>query len=320
MKQIEISANDAGQRLDRFLKKYLCRAPLSGIYRIIRKDLKLNGRRAKEDIILSAGDVLSFYLMDEELEKLSEKRNRPHIRRSFSVAYEDDDILVVNKPCGLLVHGAATEKKNTLSNQVIDYLIEKGDYVPRLEKSFSPAPAHRLDRNTTGLVAFGKTTAAQKLLASAFAGKAGAPGVRKFYKTLCRGRIDRELELEGYLIKDEKTNTVRVSKTECLGGRFIKTLVRPLLFNYKCSLVEVELITGRTHQIRAHLASIGHPVIGDPKYGSQRSFGAGRDSYAQYLHAATLIINGKTINSELPDEFRLKAEELFGKDRADEIK
>ncbi|MDO5441446.1 MAG: RluA family pseudouridine synthase [Bacillota bacterium] len=302
MKQIEITANDAGQRLDRFLKKYLCNAPLSGIYKIIRKDVKLNGKRPKEDVMLNEGDVLNLYIMDAELEKLSAKKKTSRAKKQFSIAYEDDNILVANKPFGLLVHGDKTEKKNTLANQVIDYLIEEGKYNPRLERSFTPAPVHRLDRNTTGLVVFGK---------NANALRQGVDNFSKYYKTICIGKIDKELRLTGYLVKDERTNKVRVSKVEKPNSKYIETIVRPLIANDKYSLLEVELVTGRSHQIRAHLASIGHPVYGDPKYGH---------GSAQLLHAAKLVMdNGTVITAKLPPEFRLKAEEIFGKENINGI-
>ena len=302
MKQIEITANDAGQRLDRFLKKYLYNAPLSGIYKIIRKDVKLNGKRPKEDVMLNEGDVLNLYIMDVELEKLSAKKKTSRAKKQFSIAYEDDNILVANKPFGLLVHGDKTEKKNTLANQVIDYLIEEGKYNPRLERSFTPAPVHRLDRNTTGLVVFGK---------NANALRQGVDNFSKFYKTICIGKIDKELRLTGYLVKDERTNKVRVSKVEKPNSKYIETIVRPLIANDKYSLLEVELVTGRSHQIRAHLASIGHPVYGDPKYGH---------GSAQLLHAAKLVMdNGTVITAKLPPEFRSKAEEIFGKENINGI-
>ena len=302
MKEIVVGPNDAGQRLDRFLKKYLANAPLSLVYKIIRKDLKLNGKRAGEDVFLNNGDIIQLYIMDAELENLLAKKKHSHAKRQFTIAYEDEDILVVSKPFGLLTHGDATEKKNTLNNQVIDYLIEKGDYIPRLEKSFTPAPANRLDRNTTGLVAFGKNAKAQRYLTSAFANKESEGGAKKIYQAICLGEIKSELVLEGYLLKDSRTNKVSVFKSERPGSKYIKTIVRPIKTSGKYSYVEVELVTGRTHQIRAHLSSIRHPILGDPKYGS---------GSAQYLHAGKLILDGKTIESELPREFQDKLRELF---------
>ena len=294
MKQIEITVNDAGQRLDRFLKKYLAKAPLSVIYKIIRKDIKLNGKRPKEDTFLNEGDLLSIYLMDEELDRFTEKKKPAKAKKQFSVIYEDENILVANKPFGLLTHGDKTEKKNTLTNQVIDYLIEKGEYVPRLEKSFTPAPVHRLDRNTTGLVVFGKNAKALR---------SGTDNFKKFYNAICVGKIEKEERLTGYLLKDPKTNKVKVYKKELPGGKYIETIVRPIMYNNNYSMVEVELVTGRSHQIRAHLASIGHPIAGDPKYGR----GSG-----QLLHAAKLEMNGKIIEAPLPKEFKVLAEEIFG--------
>ena len=164
MVNVEIGRNEAGQRLDRFLKKYLVNAPLSYIYRAIRKDVKVNGKRRPQDAVLSEGDVVSLYLADEEVERLTAKPERKKAKRQFQIAYEDDNIIAVEKPYGLLTHGDRTEKKNHLANQVVDYLIETGAYSPRTEKTFVPAPVNRLDRNTTGLVLFGKNAMAVKEL------------------------------------------------------------------------------------------------------------------------------------------------------------
>ncbi|MBR0139681.1 MAG: RluA family pseudouridine synthase, partial [Firmicutes bacterium] len=138
MREIVIEQNDGGQRLDRFLRKYLPKAPLSYVYKLIRKDIKLNGKRAKEDSMLSEGDVLSIYAADQDLDAYTEKKRTRSAKRQFTVLFENDDLIIVSKPFGLLVHGDKTEKKDTLANQVTDYLIETGAYVPRLEKSFVP--------------------------------------------------------------------------------------------------------------------------------------------------------------------------------------
>ena len=158
MVKIEIKRNEAGQRLDRFMKKYLVNAPLSYIYKSIRKDVKVNGKRRTQESVLEEGDVVSLYLSDEEIERLTAKPAHRKVKRQFHIAYEDDNIIAVEKPYGLLTHGDRTEKKNHLANQVVDYLIDTGAYNPRAEKTFVPAPVNRLDRNTTGLVLFGKKT------------------------------------------------------------------------------------------------------------------------------------------------------------------
>lgn len=160
MINLTITENQGNQRLDRFLKKYFDGAPLSRIYKMIRKDIKINGRRGKEDTLLLPGDQLTLYITESEAASMQKPKKIIRVKRQFKIAYEDENIIVVEKPFGLLTHGDRTEKKNHLANQVIDYLIETGAYQPRLDKTFSPAPANRLDRNTTGLVVFGKNAAA----------------------------------------------------------------------------------------------------------------------------------------------------------------
>ena len=270
MKELTITSNDAGRRLDRFLRKYLKNASLGQIYKIIRKDVKVDGKRKGEEYVLNEGEVLTLYISDDELEKLSggsagKAAGGHKAKRQFGIVYEDENILIVDKPYGLLTHGDVHEKKNHLANQVKDYLIEQGEYNPREEKVFSPAPANRIDRNTTGLVLFGKTSRALKGLNEMIR----EDQVSKFYLTIVHGIIDREMTLESALTKDEKTNKVKIDK----GGELaITTIVRPLQqLDKNCTLVEVELVTGRSHQIRAHLASIGHPIIGDSKYAGKQA-------------------------------------------------
>lgn len=325
MVKITAAENDAGQRFDRFLRKYLKNAPLSVIYRIIRKDAKVNGKRARQETELSAGDEISLYISDEDLERFTGRKKTagPPAKRTFKVIYEDDNIIVVNKPAGLLIHGSASEKKNTLVNQVTDYLIQKGDYSPRVEKTFSPAAVNRLDRNTSGLVMFGKNAAALRTLA-AMIRERGC--VEKRYLAVVKGHYDGPSVLKGTVVKDEKNNRVSVGSADS-EGLAIETHVRAIAYGEDASLLDIELVTGRTHQIRAHLASVGFPLAGDVKYGDRDFNSRMRGSLGingQFLHAYRLTVKraadplgyltDKTFVSELPKNREKAAQALFGTD------
>ena len=317
-----ITENEAGQRLDRYLKKSLRNAPLSYVYKLLRKSVKVNGKRAKEDTMLETGDVVALYLTEEEAAAYAKRPVRHTAKRQFRVAYEDDRIVAVEKPLGLLTHGTKEEKKDTLANQVTDYLIETGSYVPSRGATYVPSPVNRLDRNTTGLVLFAKDYPTARALTKMIREKGY---VRKYYLTLVSGHLTDELRLRDRMEKDERTNTVRVLPESDEEGKETETVARPLeryeatfRVNGKAkhqffTLVEVELVTGRTHQIRAHLASAGYPVIGDTKYGDRFANRDIRNAYGlstQFLHAYRLVFDaaeppvehlaGTEIRSELP--------------------
>ena len=330
MKEITITANDAGRRLDRFLRKYLKKASLGEIYKFIRKDVKVDGKRRNESYILNEGEVLSLYLSDELLEKLSAGRIAGaeessvsglsrHIepdekairkaRRNFELIYEDGQILIAGKPFGLLTHGDSQEKKNHLANQVKDYLIATGSYNPRTEKVFSPSPVNRLDRNTSGIVLFGKTAESLRELTRMIR----EDEIRKYYLTIVCGDLSKELHLSGTLMKDERRNKVTVnadisSASDADGGKHIETIVRPLEglqfgADSEATLCEVELVTGRSHQIRAHLASAGHPLICDSKYALKKYSDLNEfvrkatGLSTQFLHACRIEFSDKASDS-----------------------
>lgn len=320
MLELTIEKNDAGQRTDRFLKKYLRNAPLSVIYKLIRKDLKVNGRRVKEDYALSEGDRLCIYSPEEDLAAWTRKKSseRKNTKKQFTVLYEDDDTIIVNKPFGLLVHGDKTEKKDTLANQVVDYLISTGAYDPRNGKTFTPSPVHRLDRNTTGIVVFGKNAESLRYLSRLFR-EEKSEGVRKFYYTIVHGSLTKELHLRNKLLKDEQKNRAIILPESDERGKYVETIVRPVAVsdNGKYSLVEIELVTGRSHQIRAHLSYVGHPLVGDTKYGgkeissSNGAWALGRTTQA--LHAHRIIIGELDVSAPLPKAWKDMQKDLLGK-------
>jgi len=322
MIRITIAENEENQRLDRFLKKYFRNAPLSHIYKMIRKDVKLNGRRASVDTLLALGDELTVYISEEEAEAWRREKTPGRSKKQFRIAYEDENVIIVEKPFGLLVHGDKTEKKNTLVNQVAGYLAEKGEYNPGREKTFTPSPVNRLDRNTTGLVIFGKNNKALQSLNRMIRDR---DYVRKYYLTVVHGEMKTSLKLKDRMEKDEKTNIVRVLDPGTERGKLMETIARPLKTAKGYTLVEVELVTGRTHQIRAHLAKAGFPVIGDVKYagkGQNKKIKRDFDLTTQLLHAYKLCFDdgitpleymkGLEIKADLPANFKAIWESLFG--------
>ena len=269
MIQIEISNNDQNKRLDKFVKKYLSKAPDSFIYKLFRKkDVKVNKKPKPIDYMTQLGDVITIYITKEQEESFIEKKNvETSSSMDFKVIYEDDNILVVNKPTNLLVHDGDDKLKNddTLTKQVLNYLISTNAYNPSKENIFIPALAHRIDRNTSGLVVFGKTSIALQELFKAFKNH---DGMDKEYETLVCGKVTEKGKIEAKLIKNEKTKIVNVDETN---GLKALTLYTPIKVYEDVSLLSVKILTGRTHQIRVHLKHINHPLVGDQKYGNRNS-------------------------------------------------
>ncbi len=323
MVNVEVGSNESGQRLDRFLRKYLAKASLSQIYKIIRKDLKVNNKRGKAEMLLKEGDVLSLYISEDEIKRLSEKTEKSTAKKQFTVVYEDEQVLIVYKPSGLLTHGDGKEKKNHLANQVISYLIDEGSFVPRMEKTFTPASCNRLDRNTAGLVIFGKTAASLRLLNDAMKDK---EKIKKFYLTIVEGSLVETLNLDGFIVKDTSKNKVTISRKRLENSKEIATIATPIktvkINGRDYTLVDVQLLTGRSHQIRAHLSSAGYPILGDCKYGGKRYKGISADSEGQLLCAYKLEfgslndrltgLSGKIIEIEPKGKFSVIKKELFG--------
>jgi len=342
--RFEVGENEAGRRLDRVLRKVLKGASLSFIYRTIRKDVRVNGKRAAGEVLLEHGDDVEILLPDEQIAELEgsggarRSTETKKAKKQFGVIFEDENILVVDKPFGLLTHGDATEKKNTLANQVLAWLAEKGAWTMGGTKTFIPAPANRLDRNTTGLVLFGKTLPATRDLAVMMrGGEDGSAYVEKAYLAVVKGKVAAPMTLRSRMVREEGRNITKAladsskalpdgSKALPDGSeksRAMVTEVRPLAEGRGYTLVEAKLLTGRTHQIRVQLAEAGFPVIGDRKYGESEANRMASQKYgltAQLLHAYRLTIlegagsleylKGKTFRAKPPARFSEIAEDL----------
>ncbi len=266
MKQITVNNNDAGQRLDKFIIKFCPSMPQSLIYKAIRKKrVKINGKRGQERDILHAGDVLNLYINDEFFETSQPEQAFLKIRTpQLCIVYEDKNLLLVDKPQGMVVHSDDKESINTLIAHIQAYLYQKGEYSPKAEHSFAPALCNRIDRNTRGIVIAAKNAESLRILNE----KIKTKEIRKFYLCLVCGIPEKDEDtLSSYLLKDSAKNLVTVYDHPVLNGKTAVTKYRVVKKYRRHALLEIELITGRTHQIRAHMASIGHPLLGDGKYG-----------------------------------------------------
>ena len=263
MRQIIISNIESNQRLDKFLMKYLKKCPKSFIYRAMRtKKIKYNSKKPEGNEILQENDEIKIFFTEEQFAEFEVQKDIKKMTISFKAVYEDDNILILNKPMGLLTQ-KDTQDGHSLAEEVLSYLLENKSYDPELSKGFTPAPCNRLDRNTAGIVLVGKNMAATQVLSEMLKTKQ----ISKYYMSIVLGIIHSPITLRGYHLKQEGKNEVVISNHYIEGAKPVETRILPLKTNGRYTLVEVQLVTGKTHQIRAHLSQIGHPIIGDPKYG-----------------------------------------------------
>lgn len=269
MREITIQKNDAGQRLDRFVAKALPLLPPALMQKYIRlKRIKVNGKGSQRDVRLAEGDILQLYINDEFFDQPTEENRFLSIfKPQLDIVYEDDNLLLVNKRPGLVVHADETEKVNTLVNHIQAYLYQKKEWNPKWENSFAPALCNRIDRNTGGIVIAAKNAEALRIIND----KIRDREIEKYYLCAVQGRPKPPAgRLENYLFKDAKKNQVFVKNRPEPGAKTAVTEYRLLTSKGKLSLVECRLLTGRTHQIRAQMAHAGWPLLGDGKYGSER--------------------------------------------------
>lgn len=337
-KEFQINTNEAGQRLDKYLAKLLPQAGKSFLYKMLRKkNITVNGKKAEGGTHLAVGDRVNVFFSDETFEKFSpgfhasmsetEKIQKPtpfteHTRRAarikkenlpkLDVLFEDDDILVINKPAGML--SQKTEADDiSVNDLVLQYLLDNGSLTQRDLRTFRPSVCSRLDRNTSGILIAGKSLRGLQEMSRLLRERL----IDKYYICIVSGLLTKPANLKGLLIKDEKENKVKVfqlGSAPSTDSRYIETEYRPLRHFGSCTMLEARLITGRSHQIRAHLASIGHPVICDAKYGDpllNSQFRTEAGIRYQLLHAQRIVFpDGREITAPLPEDFQ-RAKQFF---------
>ena len=322
MQELKVTANEAGQRLDKLLTKYLNQAGKGFLYKMMRKkNITLNGKKCEGAERLNEGDVIRLFLSDETIDKFSQNASVPSFFPCASnsagavrldIIYEDSHILIVNKPSGMLSQ-KAKESDISLNEHILNHLIRSGRLTEEQLRTFKPSICNRLDRNTSGLVTAGVSLAGLQVMNRVFKDRS----IHKYYQCIVKGRLKEKQLIAGFLRKDEATNTVDIYPLEVENSVPIMTEYLPLAWGGGFTLLQVTLITGRSHQIRAHLASIGHPILGDFKYGDRSVNEEMKKRYglrAQLLHSWKLVmpedlaapldyLAGREFFAPLPEKF-----------------
>lgn len=322
MKTFTVGKNDAGQRLDKFVTKTAPLLPQALLYKYIRlKRIKVDGKRAEISTRLTLGSVVDMYINDEFFEKKTPKYDFLSASKTLDIVYEDENILLADKKQGLLVHPDENEYSDTLIARIQRYLYEKGEYDPEAENSFRPALANRIDRNTGGIVIAAKNAEALRILCD----KIKTRELDKYYLAVVHGVPSKKEDiLEGFLEKNEVRKQVYIKDKMTRDTKTVRTKYSVMASHDGLSLLKIELLTGRTHQIRAHMASIGHPLLGDGKYGvNQKDKAQGFKCQAlysyklkfnftdnggilEYLNGKTFTVNSVWFADKLFPEVRYK--------------
>ena len=292
MREFIINKNDAGQRLDKYITKSFPLLPQSLMYKYIRsKRIKINNKKSEISYRLKENDVVSLYINDEFFEPVKPKYDFLSAGKSIKIVYEDENVILIDKPAGILSHPDEGNYTDTAITRVKRYLYEKGEYDPENEMSFAPALVNRIDRNTCGIIIGAKNAESLRILNEKLKNRE----IHKYYLCIAIGKLkNKEGIIKGYLEKNEKQNRVYISDKSTDKTKAIATKYNVLDYKNGLSLVEVELLTGRTHQIRASFSHLGNPLLGDGKYGTNaqnKKFGGYKK---QFLYSYKLTFDFET--------------------------
>ena len=311
MQELTITDLEAGQRLNKYMMKYLNQAPSSFIYKMLRKkNITRNGKKASGDEILECGDVIKVFLADETIEKFRVvQASKQTSGITLQILYQDPDILAVHKPVGVLSQKAQKDDYS-INEAILDYCLSMRILTVKQLETFHPSISNRLDRNTSGIILAGISLKGSQTLARILKGHS----CEKYYYTIVAGEMKQRIHEKAYIVKDTKKNQSKIQKLENPGASMIETAFTPLCVKNGFTLLQVQLFTGKSHQIRAHLQSLGYPMAGDTKYGNPAVNRKLRERYHlnhQLLHAGRLVLPDiPEITDPLPAEFQNVADGL----------